>query len=73
MDTPRRILAKAISWQCCGLVSMLFIGLIFTGSFAAGSVLALVSALTGFALYCLHEMLWARVGWGRGSQNRSVG
>lgn len=64
MDSPKRTIAKALTWQVSGLVSMTVLGLIFTGSVGQGAALAGTSALVGLICYVLHERAWARVGWG---------
>lgn len=65
MDTTRRIVAKAFSWQLVGLVSMTALGTIFTGSAGTGGLLALTSAALGTLCYIAHEKLWALVPWER--------
>ena len=65
MDTTRRTLAKAITWQLLGLVVTTTLGYVATGSVTAGGALALSSALVGFVCYALHERLWSRIRWGR--------
>ncbi|MBO0903029.1 DUF2061 domain-containing protein [Jiella sonneratiae] len=65
METRKRSLAKAVSWQILGFAVMTFLGFLFTGSFETGGALALVSTLLGFASYLAHERIWAAVGWGR--------
>ncbi|WP_319022473.1 MULTISPECIES: DUF2061 domain-containing protein [unclassified Meridianimarinicoccus] len=64
-DTPLRTLAKTLTWQGLGLLSMTLIGLAITGSVAAGGTIALIGAGVGTVCYVLHERLWARVRWGR--------
>ncbi|TFF21669.1 DUF2061 domain-containing protein [Jiella endophytica] len=64
MESKKRSLAKAISWQVVGLFSMAILGDIFTGSFFAGGELALTSCGFGFVAYILHERVWAAVHWG---------
>ena len=64
METRRRSLAKAASWQVLGIVTMLVLGVLFTGSFSSGGALALLSSLLGFVSYLLHERVWASIGWG---------
>lgn len=64
MESKKRSLAKAVSWQLIGLVSMAVLGELFTGSFFAGSELALTSCAFGFVMYILHERVWAAVRWG---------
>jgi uncharacterized membrane protein len=65
MDTAARILTKALTWQALGLISMTGIGYLFTGSFAAGGRIALVTTTLGFISYFLHELAWRNIGWGR--------
>lgn len=65
METPRRTIAKAVSWQLLGLVSMTLIGYLFTGSVAAAGSLAMVTTLCGAVCYVFHERAWNRISWGR--------
>lgn len=64
MERPIRTFAKAITWQIAGMIVMVAIGYAFTGSFAAGGGIALVSSATGFLSYFLHERIWSAVKWG---------
>ena len=65
MDSPKRTLAKTITWQVSGLVMMALLGFVVTGSFAVAGGLALASTVIGTISYVLHERLWARIKWGR--------
>lgn len=65
MDTKRRTVVKAITYQLMGLAVMTALGTFFTGSAGVGGALALVSATIGALGYVLHENLWAMVRWGR--------
>ncbi len=65
MDTRKRTIAKAVSWQALGLVTMTLLALIFTGSIASAGGLALGGALSGFVCFIIHERVWARIPWGR--------
>lgn len=65
MDSTRRILAKSVTWQLTGLVTMSLLGYALTGDWALGGQFALSSAALGLAMFALHEKLWARIGWGR--------
>lgn len=64
METRRRSLAKAASWQFFGIVMMSLLGFLFTGSLSSGGALAVLSSLLGFFSYLLHERVWASIGWG---------
>jgi uncharacterized membrane protein len=65
MDSTIRLFTKAVTWQVSGFFSMMLIGFIFTGSFAASGGIAFVGAVAGFAAYFLHEIAWSRISWGR--------
>jgi uncharacterized membrane protein len=65
METQTRTIAKAVSWQLLGLLSMAIIGWFFTGSLAAAGSMALVTTLCGSISYILHERAWNRISWGR--------
>ena len=65
METPKRTLAKAVTWQVTGLISMAAIGYVATGDVAVAGGLAITSTVLGTLSYILHERIWARVAWGR--------
>lgn len=65
MESPRRTIAKAVSWQTLGLFTMALIGFLFTGSVVAAGSMALVTTSCGAVCYVLHERLWNRIAWGR--------
>lgn len=65
MDTTKRLITKSITWQLAGLVTMTLIGFLFTNSFTAGGSIAIAGSIVGFLSYFFHEMLWAKVKWGR--------
>lgn len=64
METNRRTVAKAVTYQLMGLVVMTVLGTLFTGSPGMGGALAVISAMVGVLGYVLHEKLWAAVCWG---------
>ncbi len=64
METQTRTLAKSITWQISGLIVMMIVTWIITGSLADGGAVAVSGALIGFFSYMIHERLWARVSWG---------
>ena len=65
MDSKIRLLAKAVTWQVSGLISMMVIGFLFTGSFAASGGIAIVGCIAGFIAYFVHEIAWGKIAWGR--------
>lgn len=65
MESTVRTIAKAVSWQLLGLLTMTLIGYLFTGSVAAAGSLAIVTAVIGAVCYVFHERAWNRIAWGR--------
>ena len=64
MESPRRTLAKTISWQTLGICTMTLLGLWQTGSLGVSLSIAISAASTGVLMFYLHERVWARVRWG---------
>lgn len=64
MDTRRRLLLKALTWQGTGFFVMLAIGWLVTGSVSAGGGIAIAGTISGFCAYVVHEHLWSKVSWG---------
>jgi len=71
MDTRKRTILKALTWQTSGLIMTALIGFLFTGSMTAAGGLAVAGTATGTVTYVIHERLWASVRWGR-AQEREV-
>lgn len=65
METRRRTLVKAVLWNVLGLATMGIVGLIMTGSAAAGGAMAAINTGIGLTMYVLYERLWSRINWGR--------
>lgn len=64
MESSVRSLAKAVTWQVLGLLTMTLIGFLFTGSVGDAGAIAATSSATALAAYVIHERLWQRVRWG---------
>ncbi|MEM9631925.1 MAG: DUF2061 domain-containing protein [Pseudomonadota bacterium] len=65
MEEKRRLVLKSITWQISGVISMTLIGLVFTSSVSVSGSIAIISSITGFFFYILHEFVWSKVIWGR--------
>lgn len=72
MESPRRTIAKAVSWQTLGLFTMAVIGFFFTGSIMAAGSMAIVTTFSGAVCYVLHERAWNRIVWGRIDPSHSL-
>lgn len=68
MDTKFRTIAKAVTWQILGLVTMSTLAFWQTGSIGGAVSLAVSASLTSIGFYVLHERLWGRIRWGRKAQ-----
>jgi uncharacterized membrane protein len=65
LDTSRRTIAKAITWQCVGILSMIGLAFFHSGNLVEALSLALSASVTGFIFYFIHERAWSRIRWGR--------
>ncbi|MBM1633114.1 DUF2061 domain-containing protein [Sulfitobacter mediterraneus] len=65
MQHPKRTIAKALTWQTSGLLMMVILGYLTTGSIRAAGGLALASFATGTVTYFIHERIWDRIRWGQ--------
>lgn len=65
LETSRRTFAKAITWQCLGIFSMIGLAFIHSGNMVEAISLALSASATGFILYFIHERAWTKISWGR--------
>ena len=65
METRLRSIVKAVIWNMIGLSVMAVVGLVVTGSLAAGGVMAAINTVIGFTTYLIYERVWARIHWGR--------
>lgn len=65
METSRRTLMKAITWQALGIVTTAALGYPHTGSLWGALSLAVSASASGFVFFLLHEKIWNAVRWGR--------
>lgn len=68
MDSKIRTIAKAITWQILGLVSMSALAFWQTGSIGGALTLAFSASLMSIGVYVLHERAWGRIRWGRNAR-----
>ena len=65
METPRRSLAKAISWRTLATVITTAIALAMTGEWEFAATIGVADTFTKFFIYFGHERLWNRIPFGR--------
>jgi uncharacterized membrane protein len=64
IHSPKRSLAKTVTWRALAAVDTFAISLVVTGSFAwAGSIVG-IEAITKMLFYYMHERIWGHVRWG---------
>lgn len=71
MDSTRRIILKAITWQIIGIFCMTALSYPHTGSLTIALTLSVSTSATGFIMYLVHEKLWNTVQWGRKAAEKS--
>lgn len=64
-NTPKRVLAKATSWETISLVLTTLVAYPFTGSICTSFNLAVACLVIKILFYYHHERLWSRVTWGK--------
>jgi uncharacterized membrane protein len=64
-DTPKRSLAKTISWRITGSGATFAISYAISGNFAVSGTIAAVQLVCNTILYFVHERIWDKLSWGR--------
>ena len=65
METSKRSLLKAISWQILGIIITISVAALYTGSMAQSIELTAIYTVLSLISYTLHERIWQRIPWGR--------
>lgn len=65
MDSPKRSLAKTISWRITGSGATFAISYAILGDFSVSSTIALIQLTFNTLLYFAHERVWDKISWGR--------
>jgi uncharacterized membrane protein len=64
-DTPKRSLAKTISWRITGSGATFAISYAILGDVTVSSTIAVIQLTFNTILYFAHERLWDKIRWGR--------
>jgi uncharacterized membrane protein len=62
--SPKRSLAKTVSWRVLGSIDTALVSYVVTGNLVFATSIASAEVITKMILYYLHERAWARVKWG---------
>jgi uncharacterized membrane protein len=64
-ETPRRSIAKALSWRILAGLITACVALGMTGKLKFAAEIGLIDTLVKLLIYFVHERVWNRIGFGR--------
>src|SRR3978361_1332551 len=64
VTSPKRSIAKTITWRIIAEVDTFTVSYLITGSMAWSLSIVGIESTTKTVLYYLHERAWGRIGWG---------
>ncbi len=65
IDSPKRTLAKTLSWRFLSLVITFVVTLIITGSAQFAISISALDTVIKLVIYYYHERTWTHLKWGR--------
>lgn len=63
-STWLRSLAKGLTWETTGLITVAGIALLFTGNIQQAVMISAVYLPVRVGMYFGHERIWKHIGWG---------
>lgn len=64
-ESPKRSIAKSVSWRIVGTIDTIIISWIVTGTLSLAFSIGLVELVTKMVLYFFHERIWNSIKWGK--------
>ncbi|NJB36132.1 MULTISPECIES: DUF2061 domain-containing protein [Flavobacteriaceae] len=64
-ESPKRSIAKSISWRIVGTIDTVIISWIVTGTLTLAFSIGLIELVTKMVLYFFHERIWNSISWGK--------
>ena len=64
-ESPKRSIAKSISWRIVGTMDTILISWFVTGTLTLALSIGMIELVTKMALYFFHERIWNLVKWGK--------
>ncbi len=64
-ESPKRSIAKSISWRAIGTLDTIIISWIITGTLTLAFSIGVVELVTKMVLYFFHERIWNTISWGK--------
>ncbi|KPM32420.1 Hypothetical protein I595_836 [Croceitalea dokdonensis DOKDO 023] len=64
-ESPKRSIAKSISWRVIGTLDTIIISWIVTGTLSLAFSIGFIELVTKMMLYFFHERIWNTISWGK--------
>lgn len=64
-ESPKRSIAKSISWRIVGTIDTILISWLVTGTLRLAFSIGMIELVTKMVLYFFHERIWNLVIWGK--------
>lgn len=64
-ESPKRSIAKSISWRAIGTLDTIIISWIVTGTLHLAFSIGFIELITKMILYFFHERIWNAINWGK--------
>ena len=64
-ESPKRSIAKSISWRAIGTLDTIIISWIVTGTLTLAFSIGVIELVTKMVLYFFHERIWNNITWGK--------
>ncbi len=71
MDSRIRSWTKSFTWRIIGIIILLLLSYAVTGSIAKASLITLLFHLIRVILYYVHERVWEKISWGKGTDPKN--
>ena len=67
IEQKARSLVKTITWRLTGSGATFLIAFLILDDFSISSSIAIIQLISNTALYYVHERIWNKISWKRGS------
>jgi len=64
-ESPKRSIAKTISWRAIGTLDTILISWVVTGTLSLAFSIGIIELVTKMVLYFFHERIWNTINWGK--------
>ena len=63
-ETPKRSIAKSLTWRVLATLTTIIIVYILTGDLAIAGAVGAIEVLAKIIIYYLHDRAWNSIAWG---------